>query len=238
MDDVTDKIRRLLALADNAAATPYEAVAALDRARHLADRHRIDLEGVRAAGEPDEQIVHITVDLPLRVSLNRKKAISTACQFFRINAVIASPCLVLIGTAADVQIAAYAIDFMMGSASRALSKFVGRRRLAASTRASFLAGFYQALRANLRKGEIEERAGADAMAIAVIVDRDTARRQALQDKLFPWGIRQVKTSPGGRFNQRAGVRGAIAGADVHVRPAVGGRRDRPAETAMIGGGQS
>ncbi len=97
-DDITEKIRRLLSLADNEAATPAEAGAALERARRLADRHRIDLERVRAGGEPEEAITHITVDLPQRVSLNRKMAISTACQFFRVNAVLAPPCLVLVVT--------------------------------------------------------------------------------------------------------------------------------------------
>ncbi len=235
MDDVTDKIRRLLSLADNAAATPAEAAAALERARRLAARHAIDLQRVRQAGEPEEDIVHITVDLPQRVSLNRKMAISTACEFFRVNSVMAPPCLVLIGTGADVQIAAYAIDFMAGAASLALSRFVGRRRLADSTRKSFLAGFYHAVRANLRRGEIEERAGADAMALAIIVDRGAARRQALQDQLFPSGTRQVKASHGGRFDRRAGARGAIAGADVHVRTAVGGGRSCSAEALVLGG---
>lgn len=227
MDNITDKIRRLLALADNVAATPNEAGVALERARRLASRHAIDLERVRAAGQPEEPIIHIAVDLPMRVSLNRKMSISTACQFFRVNAVIADTCLVLIGTEADVQIAAYAIDFMAGSASRALAKFVGRRRLAHSTRMSFLAGFYHAVRANLRKGEIEERAEAGTMALATIVDRGAARRQAIQDQLFPSGTTKVQASHRSRFNGRAGALGAIAGADTHVRPAVrdGGSRE-------------
>lgn len=234
--EISAKIRRLLSLADNEAATPAEAGAALEMARRLARRHAIDLERVRAAGEPGEDIVHITVDLPQRVSLNLKLSISTACQFFHVHAVLAHPCLVLIGTEADVQIASYAIDFMKGAASRALSKFVGRRRLADSTRKSFLEGFYHAVRKNLRKGEIEERAGADAMALALIVDRAAARRQALKDSLFPGGTQKVKATHGGRFNRRAGVRGAIAGADVHVRPAVVGGRGAATETMMIAGG--
>ncbi|HPA20940.1 MAG TPA: DUF2786 domain-containing protein [Verrucomicrobiae bacterium] len=225
-DEAIGRIRRLLKLGNDAAASPAEAEQALSRAMALSRQYHVDAAALATADEVEEPIEHRRIEVGLRFSFNRKQAACICRDFFSVETVISETDLVMIGTAADLTIAEYVFEYCAATASRALSRWVGGRRLATSTRASFVEGFYTAIARGLRNARQDQAAEADAFALAV-VDRGIERRRAYFKKMFP-ETRSVPTRSG-RRNHTAAAYGYLKGREVQIRPALNGNRPAPAQ---------
>lgn len=149
MSDVTDKIKKLLRLAQSS--NQHEAELALQRAFEMAARHNIDMAGLDL-DDTTKRILHEKFHVGERFSLIRKLTFGILETFFNVSIVMARPNILFVGTATDVQIAIYIHQFLVGVCSRALRAFetTQRRKLTPTKRNGFIAGFMYGVSAKLR----------------------------------------------------------------------------------------
>lgn len=239
-DEAIGRIRRLLRLGNDAAASPAEAEQALSRAMALSQQYHVDAAALAASDAAEEPIEHRRIEVGLRFSFNRKKAAVLCQKFFQVEAVISTPDVVFIGMPSDLVIAEYVFDYVAGAASRALSAWVKGRRLAISTRANWMTGFYLGIHQTLEAARQDAAAASPENAFALAVfDRLAARRKAYLNKMFPPATLKVGPIGGNnRYNRNAVWAGYVRGKDVQIRPGLNGNRPpapqlaRPAQALL------
>lgn len=223
---IREKIARLLRLAEDAAATPAEAGLALARAMDLSHKHNIDLATLNGADAPPP-IVARSISVGARCSFNRKLAAGLAIQYFQVSGVFSLPLLVLIGTESDTMIAEHVITFITRQASRALSDYVGKRKLVASHKKTFLVSFYSGVADNLETERLSHRADPINDLALAIIDETATRRRAYKDRLFPPDRLESSKTDKFRWNHRASRYGYLNGKRTIIRTPVNGAVQPP-----------
>ncbi len=215
--DAISKIRRLLRLGNDSAATRDEAELALSRAMHLSREYHIDAAALADNDEDEEPIIHRRIEVGLRFSLNRQLAASTAATFFSVEAVLSGPDVVFIGTATDIEIASYVFDYCACVASRSLSKWTNGRRLSTSTRASYLHGFYFGILRTLEAQRQDAFASTNGTWALTVIDQLSKRRREYKDKMFPPSTLKDVARQRRRMNNKARFDGYVDGKSVTIR---------------------
>lgn len=222
--EILEKIKKLLRLGGDKAATQAEAELAVQRAFELASRHQIDIETVSLEDDA-RKIVLENMAHPGRVSFARKKLLNLLPTFFNVNVVLAcvpkwlrtaknQPHVTFIGTTVDIQIARYVYDYLHTACAAALREFIQghKRRPAASTQKQFVQGFVYGVARTLRaaKGELSEHQNA-------MIVSESGRRDQFQETAFnPDSLKPVKMDAG-RRNYGAMISGVAAGERVEIR---------------------
>lgn len=240
--DILDKIKKLLRLGADKAATPEEAELAVARAYELAARHQIDIQDI-SLDDDIRKIISENFPHPGRVSFARKKLLNILAAFFNVNVILnhvppwmrtptRQPYVTFIGTAVDIQIAHYVYDFLHTSCAQSLRVFlVGRyglntrgklrRRAPSSVQKQFVLGFCYGLSDKLRKAKAALTENQNALIV-----HESARRDQFEDAAFdPKSLKLVKTDAG-RRHENAVLAGFVHGQQVEIR--------KPIETNAAG----
>jgi hypothetical protein len=231
--DILDKIKKLLRLGADKAATREEAELAVQRAYELAARHQIDIQDISLEDDL-RKILAENFPIPGRISFARKKILNLLPAFFNVNVVIQSvpkwartatrqPHVTFIGTTVDIQIAHYVYDYLHTACKDALWQFCAskcglnrtgslRGRPAASTQKQFVTGFVYGVSHKLR----EAKASLTENQNALILHESARRDQFEQSAYAPKSLKPVKADPG-RRNENAIHAGFIQGEKVEIR---------------------
>lgn len=184
-DDILDKIRKLLRLADRSrGATENEARVALAKAQELMTRHNIDSALLRMergeAGGGSFAVDKGKVDLPKTLNPADLQILSLLIQHFNVRCILTgagrgSACDI-IGAPADIDFAIYAFHFLRTTFFRCWNEFKTTRTN--PDKASYYRGLRDGLNAELKaaKKRAEDSYAADqqqAYAL-VVVDRQAA----------------------------------------------------------------
>lgn len=228
-----EKIKKLLRLARDGAASPAEAANALERAMALIEQHNIEISELDLDAET-ERFVTERVRVGARLSEAKYLIANLVIAFFPVRITLASERkfkgwrlvsdkeLVFMGTDQDVAIARYVFDFLVGASSRAMSAYVAnerkeRRRVTPRKKAGFLQGWVYGVSSRLKKP-----AGAAALGAgkAIVLQRRETALEAYQRKQFP-NAGDVKREKK-KINDDALTAGWIEGRKTSVRTPVGG----------------
>jgi hypothetical protein len=210
-----EKIKKLLRLARDKAASPAEAAQALARAMELIARHDLDLGEINL-DEPTEKFIRDHIHVGLRVSLVKKLVIGILQSFFHVRVCLTSPRLAILGRESDVQIASYVFAFLVRSCAKAFSAWAqreraSRRKISTGKKESFIRGWIYGVSSNLEpvKAQIE-----DSGSRSIILMRQAALEDFYSQE-FPHT--RTITIAKGRENTRALVSGWHAGKQTNVR---------------------
>lgn len=216
-----EKIKKLLRLARDRAASPAEAAQALTRAMEMIARHDLDLAEINL-DEPTEKFIRDHIHVGQRVSLIKKLVATILERFFSVRVCLTSPRLAVLGRESDVQIALYVFDFLVRSCTRALANYAAReraarRKITAGKKEWFIRGWMYGVSSNLEpvKAQIE---AAGARSIILV-------RQAALDDYFDAEFSETRTITiqKGRTNRSALVSGWQAGKSTNIRTPLNGR---------------
>lgn len=215
-----EKIKKLLRLARDKAASPAEAAQALARAMELIAKHDLDLGEINL-DEPTEKFIRDHIHVGLRVSLVKKLVAGILVSFFHVKVCLTSPRLAVLGRESDVQIATYVFDFLVRSCTRECGLWTqveraNRRKITTVKKNSFIRGWISGVSSNLEpvKAQIE---AAGSRSIILM------RQAALEDFYaaeFPHT--RTITIAKGRENTAALVSGWQAGKQTNVRTPLNG----------------
>lgn len=218
-----EKIKKLLRLARDKAASPAEAALALARAMELIAKHDLDLGEINL-DEPTKKLIRDHIHVGLRVSLVKKLVSRILEKFFHVKVCFTSPRLAVLGRDSDVQIALYVFDFLVKSCTRecvlwARRERAARRKVTTAKKESFTRGWIYGVSSNLEPVAAQIEAAGSRSIILM-------RQAALEDfysQEFPHT--RTITIAKGRENTRALVSGWQAGKRTHVRTPLTGGRD-------------
>jgi hypothetical protein len=234
MQDILDKIKKLLRLGADKAASPAEAELAVQRAYALAAQHQIDIENV-SLDDDVRRIIAENFPHPGRVSFARKKLLNLIATFFNVNVILQpvpawarsltgrQPKVTFIGTTVDIQIARYVYDYLHTACAAALREFIlsRKRRTSPSTQKQFVLGFCYGVSSKIwaAKAHLTEHQNA-------LILHETARRDQFAETAFdPRTLKPVKADAG-RRNENAVAAGFVEGEKVEIR--------KPIETNAAG----
>ena len=212
--DAIDKIKKLLRLSKSS--NQHEAELALARAMEMSERYHLDLHDIDL-GEDCNRIVQERVHVGARISFTRRLVLGLVNSFFRVTVIFGHPKIALVGEKADIEIATYAYEFLVGACSRATSEFARQRRgrLSKTKKCSFVQGFIYGVSSTLRKTRADLAENNPGMSLAI--------RTAEQQRNDFIG-RNIPTKPikfeQPRTNRTAIVDGYIAGQKTKILPAV------------------
>jgi hypothetical protein len=213
-EDIIDKIRKLLRLAQGAT-NSHEAGLALERALQLAARHKIDVAGLDLDPEI-ERIIHERFPIGERLSYISKLTLNVVVEFFHVDVCVRKPDVVFAGAATDVTIAYYIFGFLSGSCRRALSAFEKEKKRKPSQlrRQNFVAGWIRGIRAQLNRAQKETLALEDNKFALALADHERRRRQYM-DELIPHQ-HAIRTPPP-RSVPTAAMAGFLEGRTTSIR---------------------
>lgn len=239
-DDILAKVRKILAKAEDPAATPEEAELYTAKAAELIATYGID-RAMLAQADPDSDIVgDLVVVLDPPYALDKADLLSTVAGRLRCRAVqrrgyvdgAKQISLHLFGYESDLARAELLYTSLLLQATSTLSRTpVPPWESAAAFRRSWLAGFTAAVNGRLRDAEqraqdTAERQGRDSAAAGpsvalVLADRSATVTSAMQRE-YP----RLSTARGRRLSGSGGMDGWAAGqrADLGGTRVGGGRR--------------
>lgn len=120
MSDYIDKIKKLLRLSKSS--NQHEAELALIRALEIADRYQVDIESI-AMDDNIRKLIHDRIRVGARITQERRLAHAIVDRFFNVTSIMAHPDMLLIGTATDIEIAKYVVEFLVGTCRRCLKQY-------------------------------------------------------------------------------------------------------------------
>lgn len=144
MTPITAKIRKLLALGRNGAATANEAAVALDKARRLAAEHGISLTEIPADDSPGSWLTHITT--PSLQGLPQRLASDLVTRHFGVSTLFdptVRPAVIhIVGTRDQAELATYVYVYLVRTIRRS---WVRRQNRRLRDREAFLRVFCHAI---------------------------------------------------------------------------------------------
>lgn len=152
-ETIIARIKKLLRLAADKRGNAHEAERALQLAFELAEKHRIEVEGLNL-DEESEKLVHDYIKVGQRFDRMRRGVFNILQRFFHVSVVLDDTRMLVVGKSADVQIAIWVHDFLLRAGRDCLSTYCtqerrARRRLNLNKRASFISGFFYGIASNL-----------------------------------------------------------------------------------------
>lgn len=157
---VIEKLRKLLRLATDTAASQGEAEAAMARAQEIALRYKIELAGIEHAERPAEEY---TQDVQVRRKTFQAKYVEWIVRkHFNVQMVMgAGGELFVIGKPTDIAFARWVMEFLEGEFPRLWIAYQRQTQCGQGARVNFFFGAYQGLDAKLT--ENKERVEAEAI---------------------------------------------------------------------------
>lgn len=203
---IAERIAKLLRLWRSS--NPHEAAKALERARALADKYRMDLE---ALGE--DPVGERQVEDASRLQLEKRLVIALVELYFCVKIVVGRPQVIFIGREAERIVASYVYAFLVRACRSGLNNYRrrerrSRRKWTARKRESWIDGFLAGVAQNVDFDPVGDRAEVYAYT----------RRQ--YPALRPSAPRRAPGSP----HKNAMVAGYVQGVETHVRRPLNGRR--------------
>lgn len=220
---IIEKIKKLLRLGKDSAATQAEAELAIKRAFELASEYQIEIETI-SLEDDIRRIVSEEFPVQARLSFARKKILNLLVAFFNVNVIInrvrarcfpiLKPTVTFIGKPVDIQIARYVYDYLHTTCATCLKTFCAaqRRRPARSTQESFIQGFVYGVSSTLKAVQAELPESQNAL----IVSERGRRDQTEADQYKKQSLKPVKSELS-RYNRDATLAGFIQGEKVQIR---------------------
>lgn len=217
-----ERVKKLLRLARDKAASPAEAALALNRALELIQQHEIDI-AVLDLDEPTERLVCERIHIGERVSLIKFLVAGVLENYFRVRVCLSRPDLAVVGFETDVTIAGYVFAFLVRACSDGLKGFCDyerKRRRKATTlkKESYVRGWIYGVATQLRG---PEQAGnlSDSHTALVVAKKGLIEREF--DRLFPNTSSSHRPSP--RKNRDALMTGYGDGRKTTITTPIEGR---------------
>lgn len=220
---ILDKIKKLLRLGADKAATREEAELAVQRAYELASRHQIDIQDI-SLEDDIRKIILENFPHPGRVTFARKKILNLLQAHFNVSVILQcvpawmrtptrQPHVTFVGTKLDIQIAWYVYEFLLLACTTALKEFCTlRRKPAASTQKQFVLGFIYGVSSKLHKAKAELSEQQNALILS-----ECGRRDQFQNAAFHPDLLKPVKSDAGRRNDNAVHAGFVQGKKVNIR---------------------
>lgn len=182
---ILERIKKLLRLARDKAATQAEAERAMAMAFMLAEKHHVDVAGLNLDDE-GEPLVGEFCEFGRRDPFTLSVA-SILVRFFHVEACFREKSVLFVGRQTDVQIAGYVFDFLRRAGRAALREYEAaekrqRRRRTPLKRRNFLAGFAWGVRYQLEQRR-ETIALTDGQSALVLAEQQA--REAKLAELVP-----------------------------------------------------
>jgi uncharacterized protein DUF2786 len=232
-DVMLEKVRKLLAKAEDPGCTPEEAAALNDKAAHLCAKYGID-RALLAAARPESDVVgDRTVSVPAPYALDKSGLLATVAAALRCRTVRrkewgAGGCgyvMHLFGFGSDLERVELLYTSLLVQVAYGLASApVPAGEAPAAFRRSWLAGFSQAVGVRLREAErcaaqaAESTTSGPSVAL-VLADRDSRVRRRVDEvyaQLRFCGPRRL-TGSGQRHGYAAGAQADLGGARVGRR---------------------
>lgn len=212
--EVIEKIKKLLRLGTSS--NRHESELALQRAFELARKYQVEVAELDL-DERTEKVTHEWFGFAHRASFLHVRACQIVIAFFRVKAVIQFPMVAFVGNPADIAIAHYAFQFIVGAGKRELRAFEiaqreARSKMSTGKRKQFLQGFIYGISSNLKKSE-EQLVISDATA-ALVVAQEREREGYVARELCPQGP-AIKVKEG-KKNLTALMHGYSRGRDTQI----------------------
>lgn len=205
------RVKKLLRLARDKAATPSEASQALNRAMELIDRHKIDVAMLNL-DEATEKLVRENIRVGSRVSLIKFLVSNILAGYFNVRICHTRPHIAILGFESDVTIAGYVFDFLVRSCSRAVSEYSAqekryRRKMFAAKRENYIRGWMYGVASNLLKQE--HLRALPGTSTHLVLSNQKRELDDFFDKEFPRAKPAARKA--GKQNQTALTSGWLAG---------------------------
>ena len=218
-EKIVEMLAKLLRLSKSA--NQHEAELAMERAFDLAQRHQIDLDSINLDDE-ERRIVHERVKTGWRLTLERRLAINLVGAHFNVRPIFGRPEVTFIGTATDIAMAKYVVEFLVTTSRRCLGQWereevADRRRITANKRHYFTAGFFYGISSKL--GAKEKTLAIEQPRYALIVRDADQRRKEYSDEHFDTEPMEPIRHP--RKNRAALVAGFIVGKQTEIGEPLG-----------------
>jgi hypothetical protein len=179
---VLDRIKKLLRLARDKAATPAEAERAAAIAFDLAERHHVDVANLNLSDAGEE--LGGEYFQAGRMDRLTKGLLGVASAYFHVEVCVCRKRVLLVGRTTDVQIAGYVFDFLRRSGRECLRSYEAaekrqRRRMTPLKRGNFLAGFVWGVRSKL--AETREHLQLTESQTALVLAEGAAREEKMAE---------------------------------------------------------
>jgi Protein of unknown function (DUF2786) len=237
-DTMLEKVRKLLAKAEDPGCTPAEAAALNDKAAELIAKYGVD-QALLAAVTPGADLVgDRVISLYAPYALDKAALLGTVAMALRCRSVRAKKRVVdgwaytmhLFGFAADLERTELLYTSLLVQASYGLAAAqVPRNEPAAAFRRSWLAGFTQAVGNRLREAErraSDEAASGAGTSVALVLADRTGQVDRRMSEAYP----RLGMAPPRRLAGSGGHRGYAAG----QRADLGGTRLGRANSGQVG----
>lgn len=216
-----DRIRKLLRLAKDKAATPAEAEAAAQAACELATRHHVDTASLNL-DEHEEAIIGRYLKAARNDRL-AKGVRGVLRSYFHVETCFCGKTVLFVGRETAVAIAEYMWDFLVRNGRSACRAYEDaekrqRRRMTTLKRDNFLAGFCWGLHSKL--GETRSAMQLTDNQQQIVLVEEQARLVKLEE--LSGGTVQAKVKPLKRRLSAAGA-GFIAGQATEINTPIGGK---------------
>jgi hypothetical protein len=231
-NEVIEKLRKLLRLATDKAATQGEAEAAMQKAQELALRYKIELAGIEHAERPAEEY---TQETQARKKTFQAKYVEWIVRkHFNVTMVYGSGGeLFVIGKLTDIAFAKWVMEFLEGEFPRLWTAYQRETQCGQGARVNYFYGVYQGLDAKLT--ENKQRVEGEAMIEAQMEGRgDLAGKYQLavvaDQKALAAAVHRFH--PKLRFSGRSTINirhesaiaaGQRAGRNININRPIGGR---------------
>jgi hypothetical protein len=226
---IIDKVKKLLALADGAGATPGESAAAAARAAEILERYKLERAEVDATDDEtvstDNELTHVSGSIPTwqrMLAFTVGKATGTQSYLLKEGPRTHGyprrfQRLMLIGRPSDVEVAKYLFMYCKMEIERLTKKYadlgdiIGQKE-----RNNFRVGAVMTLAEKL--GVIRDEARAAASSTAIV--RVEARDEAVQAVVKSLDMRTAR-KPSIAYDQDARALGKDAAREIEIRKGVG-----------------
>lgn len=229
---VIEKLRKLLRLATDKAATQGEAEAAMQKAQELALRYKVELAGIDHAERPAEEY---TEDRQIRRKTFQAKYVEWIVRkHFNVQMVMgAAGELFVIGKPTDIAFAKWVMEFLEGEFPRLWTAYQKQTQCGQGARVNYFFGIYQGLDSKLT--ENKQRVEAEALIEAEMAGKKRIAENyqlavVTDQKALDAAVRRFHPNlrRGGRANIRIRHESAIdagrrAGSQININRPLGGR---------------
>lgn len=231
-DRILDKIKKLLRLSRSS--NPHEAALALQRAMELAQANGVRLASI----DPDDEVAGIRHKerLEARLHYEKRLAIVLIQDFFSVRILRGWNNLKIVGRAPDIQIAEYAYVYLVRACRLCMAEWAkeessARRRVTANKRRSYVVGFMEGVRRNLKKLSVARADSVESMA-SVIATNLLEKRRRDDYVAERWKLGRPMSKVKFSVNNGAAVGGILDGMKTNIsRPVSGADLHHPRQLA-------
>ncbi len=220
---IINRVKKLLRLARDKAATPAEAGNALNRALDLIHQHEIDIATLDL-DEPTENLICQRIRVGQSISFIKRRVNLILLHYFKVRTIWERPYLAIVGFETDVTIAQYVFAFLVRSCSSAVKDYAAaerkaRRKVTTRKKQGFIQGWMYGVSTTLRDPNTPAQAIEDNKT-ALILSEKKRQVDAHFEQLFPDSISSpIQKKP---LNKSALWSGYVRGKDTSITTPIQG----------------